>query len=411
MPAKRFNFTKAQIAAIKPPEKGRAYYRDTVNPSLGLTVTSSGTKSYFVVCRTSGSSRRVFLAAHHKYSPVVARRIAAKTAELSADGTDVVALKRESNQAKGIALGDLFDLYVTNPERKRPLKASTVKEYREVLMGAWGDYWNKPANSITGKLVKRRYFAQGKVSTSRADGAWRVLKALFRWAVMEVDGIDADPTTGIRGGQHGNRFDIDRRQTVINASDLPLWWSAVQELRNQIAREYFIMLYLTGCRRNEIARLKWSDIDFRNRTFFLADTKSGVPVTLPLPDYVADLLKPRKDAPEKYIFPAYNNSEGHYRTPNTAIRAVAEASGIEWTIHDLRRTFATAAESMDISIYSIKCLLNHSRKAMQQDVTGGYFAPDIERLRGAAEKIERKLLTLAGASADAKVININERRA
>jgi hypothetical protein len=48
---------------------------------------------------------------------------------------------------------------------------------------------------------------------------------------------------------------------------------------------------------------------------------------------------------------------------------------------------------------------------MQQDVTGGYFAPDIERLRGAAEKIERKLLTLAGASADAKVININERRA
>ncbi len=411
MPARRFNFTKAQIAAIKPPEKGRAYYRDTVNPSLGLTVTSSGTKSYFVVCRTSGSSRRVFLAAHHKYSPVVARRIAAKTAELSADGTDVVALKRESNQAKGITLGDLFDLYVTNPERKRPLKASTVKEYREVLMGAWGDYWNKPANSITGKLVKRRYFAQGKVSTSRADGAWRVLKALFRWAVMEVDGIDADPTTGIRGGQHGNRFDIDRRQTVINASDLPLWWSAVQELRNQIAREYFIMLYLTGCRRNEIARLKWSDIDFRNRTFFLADTKSGAPVTLPLPDYVAELLKARKDSPDKYVFPAYNNHETHYRTPNTAIKAVAEESGIEWTIHDLRRTFATTAESMDISIYSIKCLLNHSRKAMQQDVTGGYFVPDIKRLRGAAKKIEKKLLTLAGANADAKVININERRA
>ena len=409
MPAKWFKFTKAGIAAIKPPESGRDYYRDTVNSSLGLTVTSSGTKSYFAVCSTSGSSRRVFLAASHKYSPIKAREQAEKKAGVSAEGKDVVAEKRKKPAA--LTLGSLFDLYVTNPERRKPLKESTIKEYREVLKSTWGDYWNKPATSITEQLVKRRYFARGKASTSRADGAWRVLKALFRWAVLEVDGIDTDPTTGVRGGQHGNRFEINRRQTVINAADLPLWWSAVQGLRNRIAREYFTMLYLTGCRRNEIARLKWSDIDFRNRTFFLADTKSGAPVTLPLPDYVAELLKARKDSPDKYVFPAYNNPEGHYRTPNTAIKAVAEESGIEWTIHDLRRTFATTAESMDISIYSIKCLLNHSRKAMQQDVTGGYFAPDIERLRTAAEKIERKLLTLAGASADAKIINLSERRA
>jgi integrase len=409
MAVQRFRFSKASVEAIPTPDK-LTFYRDSDTSALGLWVTPTGNKSYFAAVREDGKTKRTVIGKHPGIAPSVARKRAADLAAQARTGGTPVADKKQ-RKLIALTLGALFDLYVTNPERRKPLKESTIKEYREVLKSAWGDYWDKPATSLTEKLVKRRYFARGKVSTSRADGAWRVLKALFRWAVMEVDGIDTDPTTGIRGGQHGNRFEINRRQTVINAADLPLWWSAVQELRNRIAREYFTMLYLTGCRRNEIARLQWSDIDFRNRTFFLADTKSGVPVTLPLPDYVAELLKARKDAPDKYVFPAYNNPEDHYRTPNTAIKAVVEESGIEWTIHDLRRTFATTAESMDISIYSIKCLLNHSRKAMQQDVTGGYFVPDIKRLRGAAKKIEQRLLTLAGVSADAKVININERRA
>jgi integrase len=409
MAVQRFRFSKASVEEIPTPDK-LTFYRDSDTAALGLWVTPTGNKSYFAAVREDGKTKRTVIGKHPGIAPSVARKRAADLAAQARTGGTPVADKKQRKPIT-VTLGGLFDLYITNPERRKPLKESTIKEYREVLKSTWGDYWDKPATNLTEKLVKRRYFTRGKVSTSRADGAWRVLKALFRWAVLEVDGIDTDPTTGIRGGQHGNRFEIYRRQTVINGADLPLWWGAVQGLRNHIAREYFVMLYLTGCRRNEIARLKWSDIDFRNRTFFLADTKSGIPVTLPLPDYVAELLKARKDSPDKYVFPAYNNPEGHYRTPNTAIKAVAEESGIEWTIHDLRRTFATAAESMDISIYSIKCLLNHSRKAMQQDVTGGYFAPDIERLRTAAEKIERKLLTLAGASADAKIINLSERRA
>jgi hypothetical protein len=55
--------------------------------------------------------------------------------------------------------------------------------------------------------------------------------------------------------------------------------------------------------------------------------------------------------------------------------------------------------------------LNFFTLAVQQDVTGGYFVPDIKRLKKAAKQIERKLLSLAGASADAKVVNISERRA
>jgi integrase len=52
--------------------------------------------------------------------------------------------------------------------------------------------------------------------------------------------------------------------------------------------------------------------------------------------------------------------------------------------HDFRRTFATVADSLDLSPYVIKRLVNHS---MTGDVTAGYIVHNVERLRDAAQKI------------------------
>lgn len=57
---------------------------------------------------------------------------------------------------------------------------------------------------------------------------------------------------------------------------------------------------------------------------------------------------------------------------------VTKASGIHFTVHDLRRTFITIAESLDISAYALKRLMNHK---MTNDVTAGYIITDVERLR------------------------------
>ncbi len=57
---------------------------------------------------------------------------------------------------------------------------------------------------------------------------------------------------------------------------------------------------------------------------------------------------------------------------------VAALSGVPFTIHDLRRTFATTAEGLDLPAYSLKRLLNHK---MSNDVTAGYIMLDVERLR------------------------------
>ncbi len=83
---------------------------------------------------------------------------------------------------------------------------------------------------------------------------------------------------------------------------------------------------------------------------------------------------------------------------------IQKASGVTFTVHDLRRTFATVAESLDLSSYAVKALLNHSLP--KEDVTAGYLRLTPERLRDAMEKVERRILTLAGIKPGAEVIHL-----
>ena len=79
--------------------------------------------------------------------------------------------------------------------------------------------------------------------------------------------------------------------------------------------------------------------------------------------------------------------------PRKQTAKVIEDSGVMFTIHDLRRTFITMAESLDISAYAVKRLINHK---MTNDVTAGYIISDVERLRKPMQLIADSLLKFAG---------------
>jgi integrase len=74
-------------------------------------------------------------------------------------------------------------------------------------------------------------------------------------------------------------------------------------------------------------------------------------------------------------------------------RAGIEPATQGFTIHDLRRTFTTTAESLNISAYALKRLLNHR---MNHDVTSGYLVIDVERLRKPMQQITDYLLKSMG---------------
>ncbi|GAB4255251.1 hypothetical protein [Deferrisoma sp.] len=78
-----------------------------------------------------------------------------------------------------------------------------------------------------------------------------------------------------------------------------------------------------------------------------------------------------------------------------ALNRIQKASGVTFTPHDLRRTFATVAERLDLSCYAVMALLNHAPP--REDGTAAYLRLRPERLRDGTEKVRRRVPTLAGA--------------
>lgn len=95
----------------------------------------------------------------------------------------------------------------------------------------------------------------------------------------------------------------------------------------------------------------------------------------------------------KYVF-AGAGKTGHIISPNNFIQRVRKESGVIFTVHDLRRTFITVAERLDISIIAVKRLVNH-RLDGGADVTAGYVIHDVERLREPMQRITDFILDQA----------------
>jgi integrase len=152
-------------------------------------------------------------------------------------------------------------------------------------------------------------------------------------------------------------------------------------------------LLFTGLRRSEASRLAWADIDFKEKTLSIPETKNHLVHTLPLSDFLFDLLGRRDmDKSSPYVFPS-DGTLGYLVEPKTAVKRVATLSGVDFTLHDLRRTFITIAESLDIPGYALKRLLNHKDP---NDVTAGYIVPDINRLRKPMQQINEFIIEKIG---------------
>jgi integrase len=138
----------------------------------------------------------------------------------------------------------------------------------------------------------------------------------------------------------------------------------------------------------------WSNIDFKDNSLTIEDTKNYESHSLPLTPFLLEILERRK-SDSLYVFqgstPDFKSLTLNSPIDNTKnqVKRVRKISGIYFTLHDLRRTFTTIAESLDINSYALKRLLNHKDR---RDVTIGYIVPTTERLRKPMQKVTNYIL-------------------
>ena len=376
-----------KIAIPEPMPNGKpkhVFYRCSALPGFGLRVTSGGAKSFIVEKRINGKVKRLTIG---KYGLLTVEKARIKAMELLGDitlGKDPVAEKRAID-ARGVTLSQAFESYLTT---RKDLKPGTIKNYQTCVNGCLGDWKSKRLIDINKNLVEERHREIGQRAPARANNTMRVLRAIFNHAMEKYEDADGKPFISInpvlRLSRNRAWYRIERRTGMIKPHQLAAWFAATEQLHQDTARDYLQFLLFTGLRKMEAASLAWSDIDLTGRTFTVADTKNRKPHTLPLPDFLHKLLRQRfEDSTSPWVFPGRTDT-GHLKEPRTAVTRVKELSGIEFTLHDLRRTFITVAESLDISAYALKRLANHH---MANDITAGYIISDVERLRDPMNRI------------------------
>lgn len=417
----KIKLTKIAVENLPFAAKGKQVdYYDSELDGFGVRVSATG-KKYFVRAHIGSRRVRVMMKSIKLISAEDARKEAlAKLGEM-AQGIDPNQVERENiRQAEekrreeklhSFTLQAALDEYL----EKGKLKPRTVTTYQDLFRLYLADWLNRPAAEITRDMVKHRHqeiatgkrqkqsfkkkidknhggiqkIAEPKRREGAADNCFRTLRAVLNYAFEDEEGGTpyANPVSILSSRKRKAWFKVGRRRTLIRNSDLPAWNKAVESLDNPITRDFLLFLIHTGLRRNEAARLRWDQVDFEEACFTVPDTKNGEPHTLPLSDYLINLLMQRKAEAwlgNPYVFPG-TGKIGYLQEPKRAIENVTALTGIIFTCHDLRRTFATIAESLDLSGYTVKALLNHKQQV--GDVTGGYIILNVDRLREPMQKI------------------------
>jgi integrase len=366
-------------------------------------VTAAGHKSFIVNAWKRGRVHRLTIANCEHLSAQAARDEARKLLGKLATGVNP-AEEKKLERAQGVTLEQAFREFL---KARKALSPRTVYDYKRLLDTHLADWKDRPLVSITKDKVQQRHAELGEASgAAQANYAMRFLRSLLNFAMVKYeDGkgrsiLSENPVK--RLSQARAWYRVDRRTNYIKPQKMKTWFNAVLALEDETVRDYLIFVLLTGLRRGEAARLKWAWVDLESRSFTVPDTKNKQHHTLPLSDYLFDMLKRRARTGE-YVFPAPGRA-GHVVDPRAQLEAVVERSGVAFTPHDLRRTFATAVNNLErsLSYYSIKRLLNHKT----QDVTAGYIQHDVESLREPMQQVTDYLLKAASVKQSAQMIQL-----
>lgn len=381
------------------------HYRDSELPGFCLRVvvspsTKRSRKTYLINTKPKGrrTNTTITIGTHGVISTEKARNEAKRLLGLLAQGIHPNEEARKARARKNagqrspetnredLDASTLRTLLVDYLKARKP-KERTAKGYTRLVTRTLEDWLDLPITAISRDMVQERHMTLSAEHPAQANYTMRVLRALFTYAMAVYEDehgkslLMINPVDRLKHARIWNR--IPRRQTVIRPHQLSAWYQALQSIA-ETPRDVLLLELFTGFRHSEAIGLEWKNVDFQDKTILVKDTKNHDDHMLPMSTYLYQImLRRRATADSDFVFPG-GGIRGHITDLRDSITEVCRLSGVQFTEHDLRRTFETAAESLDISYYSLKKLLNHR---ITNDPTAGYIVASAERLRESAQKI------------------------
>ena len=322
--------TDLSIRTLKPPTKGSIVYADAIIAGLGVRVSQGGTKSFVL---THGALRR--------------RETIGRVGILGLQDARREAKRRLAEYTLGkaapasVTWDEAIAAFLAEAERRLKPRTFTTYRYFFTRYFRFGDL---KLSALTHGEIQRRIDRLAETPVEQHH-AFTVLRTFLRWAHRKHF-LDTNPMERM-----ASSYRYRPRTRILTDDELKRVWNAAgDDSFGTIVKA----LILIGQRAGEITNLSLDMVSEGSVTFPDWFTKNGREHTFPIgPLAHAHILRlPMRVAGERTKLPFMN-----YQRHKARLDTASGVSG--WTLHDLRRTFASGLAAIGVQLPVIERLLNH----------------------------------------------------
>jgi integrase len=360
----RQKLTEKGLAAMKPPAKGQRDVFDLGGPpGFHVRVSQGGVKT-FALLYSRGGKRRKWTIGRFPALSLAEARDKAKRAD--ANKEDPQKAKVELRRATTFLR--LMALYFQKNRRK--LKPKTLKEWLRIAkVELRPELESMAPHEITRGDLRAFLERKAQKAPYMANRILEVVRRVYSWGV-ETDRVNASPCIGLK------KPGVEKqRERVLSSTEIKtvlLALEAKPKPQSQIKEgetakpdlrpyaPFFRLALLTAARKGELLTARWTDIDLEAALWTIPETKMGRSHVLPLARDAVSLLEALPRTGELVFGDKFGRIAAH---PKRGIARLRESTGLEFRVHDLRRTAATGLAQLGVRTEVISAVLNH--------VTGG----------------------------------------
>ena len=325
---------------------------------FGVRVYPSGAKVYLVQTRVGGKTKRLTIGRHGLVSAEDARLEAAELISRIKRGKESTGSESVTTTVIGTTLAEVANRYMREHVAVR-CKPTTARAYRVALENyLLPEFGSRSLEAIGQDQVAALHYRLHK-TPAMANQVVEVLSRLFyaaeSWGVAPESG---NPCQFVKKYKKRSCERFLSEEEFRRLGDVLCEMQAMGTL-SESAAAAFRLLMLTGCRRNEILTLQWSDVDLEAGELRLRDAKTGAR-WVALSPTARQVLATIPRRPGNPWVVSGRGATARLSNLNMPWIAVRKRAGLEDVrIHDLRHSFASRALALGESLPMIGKLLGH----------------------------------------------------
>ena len=420
-PMSTVKLTKRVVDGIIPSARDQFIWDSDVS-GFGLRVRHGGSKTFIAQYRAGGgrggTSRRFTIGRYGVLTVDEARAEAKRVLGSVAQGHDPSGSRQVKRREMTVA--NLIGHYGNKgtdhlKDRNRRWMMARLRHHVVPLLGRKkvsdvrpSDVEHFMRDVKAGKTAKDEKSGSGtrvivKGGAGAAIKGVRDLSAVFTFAVRH-EIMASNPCARVKKPADG------KRMRFLTLDEVARLGAALDSLEAEGASPKAIAIMrlwaLTGCRRDEIAGLKWSEIDFDHACLRLSDTKTGRSVRPLASAALALLLSVPREPGGIFVFPSEDGSTFYQGTKRFWPMVVARAGLPGVTPHTLRHTIGSAAVSSGETLAMTGALLGHANARS----TSIYAHMQQEPARRAADRVVGPIAMALGTQKAADVVDLVQRK-